>query len=142
NPRPGHTMSPVKSLRQLRGGWVEIVVAILITALSLQAGFTGRIPWASVGLDLAALAAVLVTLRWLRVGIGLSLVVTVLVLTLDPVALGLSSYLCMLPALTAIRRDKIPLAVIVTAINVGAGWITSFRLAGQDADAFSIVLSW
>ncbi|MCC2592239.1 histidine kinase [Tessaracoccus sp. OS52] len=130
------------SLRQLRGGWVEVVVATLLTALSLQAGFTGRIPWESVALDIGALAAVLLALRWLRVGIAAALVVTVLALLFDPVGLGLSSYLCMLPALTAIRRDKIPLAVIVTAINVGVGWVTSFRLAGADADPLAIILTW
>lgn len=132
----------VNSLRQLRGGWVEIVVAALVTALSLQAGLNGRIPAASVAVDLAALVAVLLALRWLRVGIAAALVVAVLLLTVDPVAAGVAAYLLMLPALTAIRRDKVPLAVIVTAINVGVGWITSFRLAGEQADPFGIVLTW
>lgn len=132
----------MNSLRQLRGGWVEIVVAALITALSLQAGLSGRIPPASVVVDLAALAAVLVALRWLRIGIALALVVAVLLLAVDPASSGVGIYLLMLPALTAIRRDKIPLAVIVTAINVGVGWITSFRLAEDQADPFGIVLTW
>lgn len=138
----GHRLHSVKTLRYLRSGWVEIVTATLLTVLSIQAGALGRIPWTSVVLDFAAFVVVLLALTWLRVGIGLTLVVTLAALAVVPSDAGLSMYVCMLPALTAIRRDSVPLAVLVTAVNVGVGWILSFYLAGDSDDPVSIVLTW
>lgn len=131
----------MKSLRYLREGWVEIVTATLLAALSIQAGVVDRIPWASVGLDMLALVAVLVAVKWLRIGTVLTLAVALLTLFVDPELAGVSIYICMLPALSAIRRDAVPVAVLLTAVNIGVGWLTSFYM-GSGGDPFGVVLTW
>ncbi|MGO1383905.1 MAG: sensor histidine kinase [Arachnia sp.] len=123
-------------------GGVEALTAIMLFALSAYAALVGRIPIVILALDAAALAVVLVSLRWLRVGIAASIVTIAGVLVFDPHALGIALYLCMLPVVAAIRQDRLPLAAVATAINGMAGWTVSYRLTGDDNNAVGPMLSW
>lgn len=84
-----------------------------------------RFPWMSTAMDLLAMVAILVSLRWLRLGAAMAILVALLVPFADPEFAGLSLYLSMVPVVTAIRRDEFPLAVVVTIASVAVGmWAT------------------
>lgn len=117
--------SGVRSLKWIQAGWLEATVGLVLAIISLASAH--RFPWPSTAMDLLAVAAILVSLRWLRIGVGMAILVAVLVPFVDPEFSGLSLYLCMIPCITAIRRDEFPLAVVITIAGVAVGVWASLR---------------
>lgn len=130
-------------ISRLRAGWLELLIGGLFTVVAIVNAST--VTWAITLTNLLAFAAVVVTLRWLRVGVAMAIVVTLLVPFLDPHFVGLSLYVCLLPALTAIRRDRLSLAVVLTVINFGVGvWaqVWSLEPGEQSAQLGMAILGW
>lgn len=98
--------------------------------------------WSSLPLDVAALGAAILALRWTRIGIALALAVLAVVMVMDPHDVGVTLYACALPVITAVRKDEFPLAIVATIFGVAAGFRTSLRLSGADEDWIGAMLGW
>lgn len=121
----------MKVVSRVRAGWLELLIGGLFTVLALVSA--PRLGWAITLTELLAFASVMVALRWLRFGIAMAIVVTLLVPFLDPHFYGLSLYVCLLPALTAIRRDRFSLAIVLSVISFGVGiWAQLWSLDPQE----------
>lgn len=126
----------------VHSGGFEIVVTSLLVVTMFYAMGQGLIPRSSLIIDLAACAVVIVAQRWLRVGMAASFAVIAAVLVIDPYAVGMALYLCILPVITAIRKEKFPLAIVSTIVNATAGTVVSLRISGDDRDLAGALLSW
>lgn len=98
--------------------------------------------WSSLPLDVAALAAAFLAVRWTRIGVALALTVLVAVMIIDPQHVGVAVYACMIPVVTAIRKDEFPLAIVATIVGVGAGFRLSLRFSGDAQDWAGAMLGW
>ncbi len=123
-------------------GGAEALIAVLLLAVSVHASMTGLIPLASAVLDGAAVVAVLISLRWLRVGVAAAIGVILGVLFFDPNAYGVSLYICMIPVVYAIRRDHLHVALVATAVNAVAGWVVSLRAVDEGDSAIGPMFGW
>lgn len=135
--------SAVRSWKWIQSGWLEATVGLALATLSI--GSADRFPWQSTFADLLAFVAILLSLRWLRLGVAMALVVTLVVPFLDPDFFGLSLYLCMIPVVTAIRRDQFPMAIILSIASFGMGLWASLRPFESDQVTEEVgftVLAW
>lgn len=123
--------------RLLAWGGAELVVALLMIGASVFAATGGRIQVSAMAADVVALVVAIVALRWLRVGIGLLLPGLLVVLLLDPNGSGMALYLCALPTITAIRRSRVGLAGVATALGAAAGWWVSYRVHPDDRNLWA-----
>lgn len=128
--------------RLIHSGGFEIVVAALLVAMMLYTMAQGLIPYSSLLVDLAACAVVVVAQRWLRIGMAASFAVIAAVLVIDPDAVGMALYFCILPVVTAIRKEEFPLGIVSTIINATAGTIVSLQISGDGRDVPGALLGW
>lgn len=126
----------------IRTGGIELALAALLSFLVFPAAFLGRVPAVSVVVDVAALVVVVISQRWLRLGVALSFAVIGSALLLDPDGVGMALYLCMLPVVTAIRKDEFPLAIVATIVNAAAGFTISYQLSGDESDWIGALMGW
>ncbi|HMR49690.1 MAG TPA: hypothetical protein PKE40_10365 [Arachnia sp.] len=133
----------MKVVSRMRAGGLELLIGGLFTVVALVN--VRRVAWEVTATELLAFVAVVIALRWLRFGVAMAILVTLLVPFLDPGFYGLSLYVCLLPALTAIRRDRFSLAIVLSVISFGVGvWAQIWSLdAGARPEQLGMaILGW
>lgn len=126
----------------LSRGFLEILIALVIISAEVLSPRLTSVPGYVLALDLAAVAVVVITVRWPRVGGVVTIVLAFTGAAIDPSAHGFWPYLLIVPVVAHLRRGLWSQAAAVAAAVFISSVVASARLLGDEFRPFEVILGW
>lgn len=126
----------------LSRGALEILVALVIVSAEVLAPRAGLIPRHVLALDVVAALAVVVTVRWPRLGGVVTILLAVTGAVVDPMSFGFWPYLLMVSVVATLRTGRWAQASAMAATVFISSVVASARKLGDEFDPFGVILGW